>query len=214
MNTSNNTPQWLAEFGPDYAVPDSLALCVQFSDVSWGNDASPSFMSKDLVKRGEKVFRSFIWVEHPDEAKREIPGKRFRVSLAEMDAKETEQLSGESFDVMETDDVTEAISEALSAVQNNPLNPEILAKAFSAVLFGWLTPEQRATVLERNKAEGNPSICHSHDFCDANMAMVEAFQNLGVGEIDSQDDEQTALWDAAWALAKSSGFWFGKAVVS
>ena len=49
---------------------------------------------------------------------------------------------------------------------------------FSNILRRWLTPEQMAQVIERNMAR-HPGVCHSHDFCDANMAMDEAWNNLG-----------------------------------
>lgn len=85
---------------------------------------------------------------------------------------------------------------------------ETLARAFSEVLSEWLTPEQRAQVVERNKAQSNPSICHSHDFCDANMAMDQAWKQTQGREVDMQSDEDLALWDAAWEIAKREGFWF------
>jgi hypothetical protein len=56
--------------------------------------------------------------------------------------------------------------------------PRQLAEAFVAVLREWLTPEQFDEVCRRNAVQTDRLVCHSHDFCDANMAMYAAFQSL------------------------------------
>lgn len=84
---------------------------------------------------------------------------------------------------------------------------ETLAKEFSKILAGWMTPEQQQTVIERNKAETNASICHSHDFCDANQAINDAMKVTGI-EWDGQNDFHNTLTDAAWQIAKENSFWF------
>jgi len=99
-----------------------------------------------------------------------------------------------------------------------------VAVEFSRVLRRWLPAADVAEAVRRNKREPLGSqICHSHDFCDANEAMVEAFHNLGLKtNIDhdgweayinreSNADEQaidsaTALWNAAWIIAIAAGF--------
>ena len=65
----------------------------------------------------------------------------------------------------------------------------------------YLDDEQIAEVNRRNAAETNPLICHSHDFCDANQAMIDA-----AGSPFVNTDVQNALINEAWALAKSWGF--------
>jgi hypothetical protein len=85
-----------------------------------------------------------------------------------------------------------------------------LARTFSRLLWADLTVGQMETVIERNRVDGaNSGVCHSHDFCDANMVMAEAFDACctpvfnDAGEIP----EATAqLWDEAWGLAKKSEF--------
>jgi hypothetical protein len=42
----------------------------------------------------------------------------------------------------------------------------------------------------------------SHDFCDANMAMDSAWRHLIGTEINADDEEQAALWNAAWEIAR------------
>ena len=70
-------------------------------------------------------------------------------------------------------------------------------------------------VARRNTAEPEGSgVCHTHDFCDANVCMESAFTTLfgrsplttggeGVGLMSA---EMLGLWEAAWAEAKRRGF--------
>lgn len=68
-------------------------------------------------------------------------------------------------------------------------------------------PDKLAEIDRLNAAEENPNICHSHDFCDANVFMAGAV-NAALGNdpdhFDINDD--TTLWHEAWSLAKREGF--------
>lgn len=91
-----------------------------------------------------------------------------------------------------------------------------LSKEFSKVLRECLTQNQMDMVIELNRCETDPMVCHSHDFCDANMVMLEAAENLNITSIvdavngvHSEEAEEVAghvLWSAAWNLAKRSDF--------
>lgn len=84
-----------------------------------------------------------------------------------------------------------------------------LAREFCKVLREWLTPEEMLEVAERNRVEDRPGVCHSHDFCDANMAMLEAAKNLGYVIDDEDISDETfsdGLWNEAWDKASESGF--------
>lgn len=90
-----------------------------------------------------------------------------------------------------------------------------LANEFSRVLSDYLTTEEMAEVRDRNRGKLNSGVCHSHDFCDANMAMAEAAQVLGIRAIMEQGNETLteaeeeagmALWSAAWRLAMVDEF--------
>lgn len=59
------------------------------------------------------------------------------------------------------------------------------------------------TVIARNKTE--TMVCHSHDYCDANEAMAEAYRRQDVYS-DTDDECPPDLWGAAWAIAKARGF--------
>ncbi len=93
---------------------------------------------------------------------------------------------------------------------------ELVARAFGQKLKSWLSVGELLQVLERNKAEESENICHSHDFCDANMAMEAAFKKVlhhGCRSIQSRATEEQKraddeLWNEAWALAKSKNFFW------
>lgn len=76
------------------------------------------------------------------------------------------------------------------------MTPTQAAQRFDAVLREWLTPAEYAEVLRRNGTPEYSDCCASHDFCDANMAMLDA---LGAGL--AADD---AMWCAAWNVWRES----------
>lgn len=83
---------------------------------------------------------------------------------------------------------------------NNPA--QRLAGAFVALLYRDLTPEQffAAQVANRGSEEG---VCASHDHCDANMVMLEAFRLItGEQEAFNLSPDEVELWNAAWNIAK------------
>ena len=81
-----------------------------------------------------------------------------------------------------------------------------LAVNFCDVLQEWLTEEELAIVVARNANSDCDYVCHSHDFCDANAAMWEAWSRTFKTEHDLQSDAEIDLWNAAWDLAKWKKF--------
>lgn len=83
-----------------------------------------------------------------------------------------------------------------------------LADEFSALLLLRIGDEAFAEVVARNQASETPLTCASHDFCDANMIMFKALENLVGGKLDASaivnSTEHTNLWNEAWSIAKSS----------
>jgi hypothetical protein len=77
-----------------------------------------------------------------------------------------------------------------------------IAQMFAQQLENVLTEEQFAEVLRRNTAEMDPGTCHSHDFCDANMVMASAFEDVMerpmVMNDTAQGEADRGLWNAAW----------------
>jgi hypothetical protein len=86
---------------------------------------------------------------------------------------------------------------------------ERLARAFSRVLGEWLTRSERFLTLRDNARETDKQICHSHDHCDANMAMLEAFTEVLGYEMNCASEDTAGLANDAWAMAKVNRFWWG-----
>ena len=80
-----------------------------------------------------------------------------------------------------------------------------VAKRFSTLLRDALTCDEMVMVIARNEIEGDDSICHSHDFCDANMIMGQAICDI-IGAHDTGDADVQQLWGAAWKIAIKNGF--------
>ena len=94
---------------------------------------------------------------------------------------------------------------------------EKLAREFSKILREWIGDEKLCYVIISNRDEPNPSVCYSHDYCDANMAMHKAFVNvvgrdpldfLDRGEDGCMSEVDLNLFNAAWDLAKKKEFYY------
>jgi len=79
-----------------------------------------------------------------------------------------------------------------------------VAKRYASILWKWLRPEQMAEVNE-------DSDVNEHDFCDANMAMLEATEALGVPMHDTDNEtistRHTDVCNGAAAMAAANKFW-------
>jgi hypothetical protein len=173
---------------PDYpaeAIPDMSDLPwleAQF----WHNDAAPIW----AIGEASDIGIGFCAL-HPDPAQRTEEGQadhpRFQAWYGE-----------DNLTIVSTDDLE---------VAKAALREAALADRFTAVLREWLTKAEFAEMLRRN--EGDPRYagdsCASHDFCDANEAMAEAWADVIGGEIDLDSDAETAIWNAAWRRARGRG---------
>ncbi|HKX36993.1 MAG TPA: hypothetical protein VJM79_10075 [Rhizorhapis sp.] len=89
-------------------------------------------------------------------------------------------------------------------------DPQRVADAFVAVLWSWADdqPGVWQAMLDNNaKEKPGSKVCHSHDWCDANMAMDAALRSFGLGSLMTGDwvtnnQDMTDLWNKAWELAK------------
>ena len=106
-------------------------------------------------------------------------------------------------DVRKVLDMTDATNETWPA-------PRDLAAAFSRTIREWLNARQLAAVRARNLRERDARVCHSHDFCDANMAMLAACESLGFDFMATVETDREkaahALWNEAWGIARAAGF--------
>jgi hypothetical protein len=99
-----------------------------------------------------------------------------------------------------------------------------LAKAFGYLMQAELSRADFTQMIALNKAMPEHSnICHSHDFCDANMVMLDAFKEVfgrdPVFLSESEDmteseifwltremERDTELWNEAWTIAVAADF--------
>lgn len=88
-----------------------------------------------------------------------------------------------------------------------------LAAAFTAQLREDITTDEWNEMVATNADNGTGAWCASHDYCDANMTMLAAFEEtMGreptwlafPNENDERDAADFALWNAAWDKAKAS----------
>jgi Tfp pilus assembly protein PilV len=89
------------------------------------------------------------------------------------------------------------------------------AKKFSELLNTAIGAEGVARAVRLNATPEYAGCCASHDFCDANGVMAEAFAACGVKTFvdcspeESEGPEYAAavdLWNRAWDAAKAAGF--------
>lgn len=84
----------------------------------------------------------------------------------------------------------------------------VLAKAFADNLKAELSADDWKEMRRLNAtAEFDWPICASHNFCDANMPMADAFEKVcGFPALsdDGMSDENISLWNQAWKIAKLS----------
>lgn len=81
------------------------------------------------------------------------------------------------------------------------MNVYDLARRFARQLAETVTPEQLDEINIRNAAEINENVCHSHDFCDANQVMLDAF-----AEFDDSNEDHGWQFQLAWAIARDNEF--------
>lgn len=82
-----------------------------------------------------------------------------------------------------------------------------------ALVFRFIVKRDLAAHLvdidERNaayKAAGKLDICATHDFCDANMLMLEAWEKFCLKPMRPHVAADAALWGQAWNIALSRPF--------
>jgi hypothetical protein len=83
---------------------------------------------------------------------------------------------------------------------------EALAKAFADQLQSELSPDDWQGMRAANGKGDYVAACASHDYCDSNMVMADAFA-LTIGRPFLPEDEPPSnvdcdLWNEAWAIAK------------
>lgn len=84
-----------------------------------------------------------------------------------------------------------------------------IARLFSYEVSTRLSESQLAAVRKLNRDEKLEYVCHTHDFCDANLLMDAAFVKCGLVEdndVDVIGEHLQPVWNAAWDVAKAAEF--------
>ena len=81
-----------------------------------------------------------------------------------------------------------------------------LALNFVALVCREFDEKTLSEIRRRNRAETNPSVCHTHDFCDANLLMDDAWRFTFGRDTNLDDEVDCAVWSNAWARAVAANF--------
>lgn len=81
-----------------------------------------------------------------------------------------------------------------------------LSNEFSRIVNREFSNEELAEVVKRNNTPEYTDCCATHDFCDANELMAEAFKTVFGREVDPQNEDDCESWNIAWSLSKDSHF--------
>lgn len=95
----------------------------------------------------------------------------------------------------------------MNTTTKNKPSIETLAATFSSVITDWLSAADIDAINTINARPGyvKSNLCASHEFCDANEAMLQACTALDYAP-DIANDDDTALLNAAWNIAKQCEF--------
>jgi len=102
----------------------------------------------------------------------------------------------------------------MGPLEYDPKQARRTAIAFCRLMRWTLGKAKFDEAVARNRAEPNPNVCHTHDFCDANMVMKRACDVTDVPDFNPEDeddeswceDRRTPVWNAAWNLAVAANF--------
>lgn len=81
-----------------------------------------------------------------------------------------------------------------------------LSFAFSTIIHSWLTVDEIKEVVYLNNSEGYVNYCATYNFCDASMAIFEAFQTIFNREPVMFNNSDTDFLNKAWDLSKINNF--------
>lgn len=86
----------------------------------------------------------------------------------------------------------------------------LVAADFALALESEIGVDDLRMVVDRNSAEPSLHVCHSHDFCDANMLMAAAIKNRSGCDPAEEgrllEERFFRLWNDAWDTAKTTFF--------
>ena len=177
---------WKEEFDESYEVPEIISEALL--DQSWHNNICPSFSNDD-----DEIT---LWCEHPDFDQREMQEDyRYSVSVWYDDGR-----------ILWTGNDPKEALQAYEFHASEYRRDKKIALEFIRLLIEEIGTDNFFEMLNRNRFEMDSGVCHSHDFCDANMVMDQAFTNVMGRETDVcdgiNDANDTQIWNRAWDMAK------------
>lgn len=85
---------------------------------------------------------------------------------------------------------------------------KLIGRKFSELLISEIGTRNIKEAIKRNVAyrKDEVKVCASHDFCDANMVMLDAFRHFLGGEAFPDTDAECGIWGDAWDYACDNDF--------
>lgn len=116
MTTDRPAP-WIYEHGEQYDIPTTITQAEGIEDLSWHNDACPSFGRYVEGPTGDSHDLR-IWCEHPDEDQRETGCARFFVGYQPWSNEPVPELEqfADGAPIYEGDDAAEALAIFMAAL--------------------------------------------------------------------------------------------------
>ena len=166
---------------PDYDASTLPSIPAHWEDKSYRNDCSPFWLISPSLG---------VFIDYADEAQREFKEcSRFTVVRME----EGQHCDRDEGPLLATDDWQEVLAFTIG-------------ETFAANIEEQLSADELAEVKRRNAHVYGEGICATHDYCDANMPMAEAFEFIMGREPDVSADDDVTLWNAAWERARADHF--------
>jgi hypothetical protein len=185
---------------PDYPESDMPQDIPQgLTDSSWRNDTCPSFT---VWENDESPAFNWcrLWVDYADPDQRELkPIARFQLTLWDDNSKI------DPVTLLESDDWP-AMRKQVEFYRDNLSDVLRLARYFAALIRAEYTSEEFAEVIRLNRMPKQTGTCATHEFRDANAYMYGAFAALYFRTIEFESEKDIALINAAWTIAKATGF--------
>lgn len=76
-----------------------------------------------------------------------------------------------------------------------------IALTFCQDLYDDMGEKDYIEMIEQNEKEADEDICHSHDYVDANMYMLDAFEKHGYKDLDALIMMRDDNWGIVWQYA-------------
>lgn len=81
-----------------------------------------------------------------------------------------------------------------------------LALEFARLLHEQINPEDMEACVNFAKANPTSAVCLTHDYCDSNQVILDAFRNVMGRGMDILHADDSSLVGFAWDLARRLGF--------